>query len=153
LGNVLDSFPVSPLGSIVGQGQGLQLGLALFSVCGKDSKSQITLKLISLPAGKGKSLAKASIFDYRSVAERDHPLQSIEESDSAEFRISAQPSQDLTPGPETTGSPQPFDFSKPYSPHRKSILEFHSVPTNAFTDFWNPRIERLLSSLKLTQAG
>src|SRR6267143_1300179 len=153
LGAVLSSFPARLGGSTIGQGQGLKVGLALFSVLEKDSKNQISLKIVSLPAGKDKLLAKASIFDYRSLPAENRELQSIGESDTAKLRLLAQSAATLSPGPRTTGSLQDPVFSKPYFPYRKSILELHSIPTWTFTKFWNSYAEQQLGSLRLTQAG
>jgi hypothetical protein len=152
LGAVLDSFPARIGGSEAGKGQGLPVGLALFPIKNGDFKKGITLKIISLPAGKDKVVA-ASIFDYRSLAAKDDALQSITEPDTAQLRLSAQPAATLSPGPQTTGNPQFPGFSQPYSPYRKSIFELHSISTNIFVRLWNLQVNRQLDSLKLAQAG
>src|SRR5262249_6560904 len=110
-------------------------------------------KIVSLPAGTNKLLDKAFIFDYRSLAAEDHALQSITLPDTAQLRLLAQPAATLATGPQTTGNPQFPGFSSAYSPYRKSVLEFHSIPTWSFTRFWNSQLEPQLDSLKLTQAG
>ena len=152
LSAVLDSYPVSLTGSPEGMGnQGLALGLGLFSVAGENSKNQITLRITSLRAGAGKSLTGASIFDYRSLLDKDQ-LQTITPADSAEVRLLAQP-HSLKPGPQTTGNPGPVDPTQSFYPYRKSVLELHSIPTWSFIQFWTPNVEPQLKSLKLTQAG
>jgi hypothetical protein len=153
LSSVLESFPTKNGGSTVDQGQGFKVGLVLFSVLGKDAKNQVTLKILSLPAGQGKSLGACSILDYRSLSAGNSQLLSLRAPDSAELRLVAQPHPTLSPGPQTTGNPQNPDYSQPYSPDRKNVLEFHSIPTRSFIQFWNSQVGRQLDALKLVQGG
>lgn len=147
LGVVLDHFPARN-----GAGEVLKVGLALFPIDARNPKNRITLKIVSLPAGKDKVVA-ASIFDYRSLAAKDHPLQPLTQPDTAQLRLLSQPAATLSTGPQTTGNPAFPDFSKAYSPYRKIIFELHSIPTRLFITFWNSQVDPQLDSLKLTQAG